>query len=76
MCIRDSHLVLLASMREQALDSALDSPVDNTEDALHKAATQHYLRTREATLERIRAAGIRCLDVTPNACLLYTSRCV
>ena len=65
--LRTRHLVLLASMREQALDSALDAPVDNTEDALHKAATQHYLRTREATLERIRAAGIRCLDVTPNA---------
>jgi uncharacterized protein (DUF58 family) len=65
--LRTRHLVLLASMREQALDSALGAPVDNTEDALHKAATQHYLRTREATLERIRVAGIRCLDVTPHA---------
>lgn len=61
------HLVLLASMREQALDNSLNAPVANLEDALHKAATQHYVSNREATLKRIRATGIRCLDVTPNA---------
>ena len=65
--LRKRHLVLLASMREQAIDQALDKPVDNQEDALHKAAVQHYLATREATLQRIRAAGIRCLDVAPPA---------
>lgn len=65
--LRKRHLVLLASMREQTLDTALDTPVDNREDALHKAATQYYLHTREATLERIRAAGIRCLDAAPPA---------
>lgn len=63
--LRKRHLVLLASMREQAIDQALEEPVDNREDALHKAAVQHYLGTREATLERIRATGIRCLDVPP-----------
>jgi uncharacterized protein (DUF58 family) len=63
--LRKHHLVLLASMREQAIDKALDAPVDNLEDALHKASVQHYLHTREATLERIRAAGIHCLDVPP-----------
>ncbi len=63
--LRKRHLVLLASMREQAIDQALEAPVDNLEDALHKAAVQHYLQTREATLERVRAAGIRCLDVPP-----------
>ncbi|EIJ33157.1 DUF58 domain-containing protein [Thiothrix nivea] len=63
--LRKRHLVLLASMREQAIDQALEEPVDNLEDALHKAAVQHYLGTREATLERIRAVGIRCLDVPP-----------
>ncbi|WGZ92451.1 MAG: DUF58 domain-containing protein [Candidatus Thiothrix putei] len=63
--LRKRHLVLLASMREQAIDQALDAPVDNLEDALHTAAVQHYLATREATLNRVRAAGIRCLDVPP-----------
>lgn len=63
--LRKRHLVLLASMREQAIDQALNAPVDNLEDALHTAAVQHYLATREATLNRVRAAGIRCLDVPP-----------
>lgn len=63
--LRKRHLVLLASMREQAIDRALEEPVDNLEDALHKAAVQHYLQTREATLERIKAAGVRCLDAAP-----------
>lgn len=63
--LRKRHLVLLASMREQAIDQARDEPVDNLEDALHKAAVQHYLGARDATLERVKAAGIRCLDVPP-----------
>ena len=63
--LRKRHLVLLASMREQAIDNARDTTVDNVEDALNKAAVQHYLHSRETTLERIRATGIRCLDVTP-----------
>jgi uncharacterized protein (DUF58 family) len=63
--LRKRHLVLLASMREQALDRALDEPVDNQENAIDKAAVQHYLHSRELTLERIRTAGIRCLDVPP-----------
>lgn len=63
--LRKRHLVLLASMREQAIDQALDEPVDNLEDALHKAGVHHYLHTRATTLERIKAAGIRCLDVPP-----------
>jgi uncharacterized protein (DUF58 family) len=63
--LRKRHLVLLASMREQAIDKALEASTDNLEESLNKAAVQHYLHTREATLERIRAAGIRCLDVPP-----------
>ena len=63
--LRKRHVVLLASMREQAIDQALDKAVDNQEEALQKAAVQHYLATREATLQRIRALGIRCLDVPP-----------
>lgn len=63
--LRKRHLVLLTSMREQALDRALENPVDNQEDAIAKAAVQYYLHSRELTLERIRAAGIRCLDVPP-----------
>lgn len=64
--LRKRHLVLLASMREQAIDQALQAPVDNIEDAIQHAAIEHYLASREHTLQRIRAAGIRCLDVPPT----------
>jgi uncharacterized protein (DUF58 family) len=63
--LRKRHVVLLASMREQAIDQALDARVDNHEEALHKAAVQHYVQARAATLARVQAAGIRCLDVPP-----------
>lgn len=63
--LRKRHLVLLASMREQALDKAAEEPVGNLEEALNKTAVQHYLQARKATLDRIRAAGIHCLDVPP-----------
>jgi uncharacterized protein (DUF58 family) len=63
--LRKRHVVLLASMREQAIDQALEASADNQEEALHKAAVQHYVQAREATLARVRATGIRCLDVAP-----------
>lgn len=64
--LRKRHVVLLASMREQALDQALQTPVDSLETAIHHAALEHYLNTRNNTLERIKASGIRCLDVPPR----------
>lgn len=64
--LRKRHLVLLASMREQAIDQAAEAPVHHLEDALHKAAVEEYLHIRTATLERIRAVGIRCLDTSPT----------
>ncbi len=63
--LRKKHLVLVASMREQAIDNALEKPLDTTDDVLTHAALTHYMKQREASLERIRAAGIRCLDVSP-----------
>ena len=63
--LRKRHLVLLASMREQAIENALENPLDTTEDVLKRAALEHYIKQRELSLERIRAAGIRCLDVSP-----------
>lgn len=63
--LRKRHLVLLASMREHALDKAATETVGDLDSALNKAAVQHYLDQRETTLERVRAAGIHCLDVPP-----------
>lgn len=64
--LRKRHLLLLASMREQALDLELEQPVDNLEDAIEQAATQRYLHLRQQTLERVRATGTLCLDVPPT----------
>lgn len=64
--LRKRHLLLLASMREQALDQALEPMVDQLEVAIEQAATQHYLHLRQQTLERVRATGSLCLDVPPT----------
>ncbi|MEZ5537788.1 MAG: DUF58 domain-containing protein [Thiolinea sp.] len=63
--LRKRHLLLFASMREQALDQQLEAPVDNLEDALQFAATEQYLAMRQQTLEKIRASGVLSLDVPP-----------
>lgn len=64
--LRKRHLLLLASMRELALDQKLTEPVDHLEEALEQSATQHYLQLRQQTLERVRATGTLCLDVPPT----------
>ncbi len=64
--LRKRHLLLLASMRELALDQKLTEPVDHLEEAIEQAATQHYLQLRQQTLERVRATGTLCLDVPPT----------
>ncbi len=64
--LRKRHLLLFASMREQALDQQLQQPVDNLEDALEQAATEHYLHLRQQTLEKVRAAGAQSIDVPPT----------
>lgn len=63
--LRNRHLLLFASMQEQALNQQLAEPVDNLEDALHYAATEHYLSARTQTLQKISAQGVLCMDVPP-----------
>ncbi|PIE00754.1 MAG: DUF58 domain-containing protein [Thiothrix nivea] len=63
--LRQRHLLLFASMRELALDQQLTAGVDNLEDALQYAATEHYLSLRQQTLEKIRASGVLSLDTAP-----------
>lgn len=64
--LKKRHLLLLASMREQALATELEQPVDNLEDALEQSATEHYLYLRQQTLERIRSTGTLSIDVPPT----------
>jgi uncharacterized protein (DUF58 family) len=59
------HLVLLANLRETALDALLHEPVANFDDALRYAAAIDYRRERRRQLAVLRAQGTQVLDVAP-----------
>lgn len=61
--LQQRHLVILASLREQSLGRALQTPVENLDDALTHAATADYLRQRDVAFKRIATAGAQCFDV-------------
>ena len=63
--LRKTHLVLVASLREPALDAALDGPVDGLEGALRVAAAHHTNEERRRAHELLAAQGVRTLDVSP-----------
>lgn len=60
--LRQRHLVLVASLREEALADTLDAPIEQFDDALRNAATHAYLRDRELAHERLRGKGVLWLD--------------
>ena len=64
--LRARHLVLVASLRESALDLSLEQPVEDLKSALTTASVRLYLGEREHTLARIRGTGVPALDVTPE----------
>lgn len=64
--LRRRHLVLLASLRETALDRALRVPVGDLDQARLYAAVCDYLDARRLNRERLTAAGGQLLDVTPK----------
>lgn len=65
--LRRRHLVLLASLREAALDELLESEIHHFDDALDVAALHHYLASRRAHLELLSGRGLFALDVVPSA---------
>ena len=58
------HLVLIANLREAALDRPID--VQTFEDALRYAATQHYLNQRQHLNKLLMAQKVLLLDLTPD----------
>jgi uncharacterized protein (DUF58 family) len=64
--LRRRHLVLVASLREAAIDDALDAPVQVLRDALRVGAVHDYAAHRQQVLERVLATGALALDVTPE----------
>ena len=60
------HLVLCASLRERALDEALEQPVAGLNDALRASASALYLQQRDDAIRRLGLPASRLLDVTPE----------
>lgn len=60
------HLVLVASLREQALDASCAEPTDDLQACALRGAALEYRARREATFRRLRQAGVLCLDVLPH----------
>ncbi|MDB5802527.1 MAG: hypothetical protein JWL63_3466 [Rhodocyclales bacterium] len=64
--LRQRHLVLVASLREAALDEAQAQQVGELRDAARLGAATGYRRSRDAAFKRLRAEGVLCLDVPPQ----------
>ena len=58
------HLVIVASLRERALDVVLSNEIHEHEDAVFAGATARYLAQRKAAHDALRNHRIAVLDVT------------
>ena len=58
------HLVVIASLRERALDAALESEVRELDDALLVGATARYMAERARAHDVLRSHRVSVLDVT------------
>lgn len=66
------HLVLVASLREVALDEACATTADDIESLALRAAALDYRSRRDAAFRRLRQAGVQCLDVLPQGLAVET----
>lgn len=66
------HLVLIASLRETILDQVQTETIATAHDAARVTAAVGYARRREASLRRLRAEGVLCLDVVPENLAIET----
>jgi len=64
--LKRRHLVLVASLREAALDHVLETPVADFEDARRVGAVHHYLNARRLAHQAFAGRGILSLDVVPT----------
>ncbi|MBL8112578.1 MAG: DUF58 domain-containing protein, partial [Acidobacteria bacterium] len=60
--LRTRHLVLLASLRETALDEALAKPPETLDEALRVASAHRYLAARRAAFDSVRERGTIAVD--------------
>lgn len=60
------HLVMCASLREKALDTAVVAPVGQFSDALRLAAAELYLQQRRTAILSLGMRAGHVIDVTPQ----------
>ncbi|AHG39636.1 membrane protein [Pseudomonas syringae CC1557] len=60
------HRVLVASLREEVLDSLRQSPVQTYDQALDYCGTMNFLNARTALHDRISAQGVAVMDARPK----------
>ena len=61
--LQKRHLVCVASLREAALDAALEAPVQRLDQALMAASMAHYTALRAHAHQALKAQGVHVLDV-------------
>ncbi len=64
--LRRRHLVVIADLRESALDSTLSAPIADRDSALRFHAVQGYLEARRRHHERLQHLGAYVLDLLPR----------
>lgn len=62
--LKSKHLVMLASMRERAVENAISEPVDSFSSALQFLAADRYVQERREILATLGALGVLTLDST------------
>ncbi|MCU7959824.1 MAG: DUF58 domain-containing protein [gamma proteobacterium symbiont of Bathyaustriella thionipta] len=64
--LQRKHLLLLISLREEALDQAARQPAKHFHQALQLAAVHGYLAQRKQAIRQLQVMGADCLDVSPS----------
>ena len=64
--LRQRHLVLVANLREEALDQALHEPVRDFDDAITYTGAFAYNRARQRSARALDGHRVVNLDVTPS----------
>ena len=65
--LKSRHLVLLASMRERAVEDSMTEPVESFSTALKFLAADRYVQERREILATLGALGILTLDSTAQS---------
>jgi uncharacterized protein (DUF58 family) len=64
--LKKRHLVLLASLREETLDKALQAKVDDLPSAIKISALHRYLQQRHSAFEVLQSNRVLNVDVVPS----------